>query len=250
MAQNFDELKRELLDHRLKLVDWWLAATAIFLTSMSVFMTFFVIIIAIVGYFGFQRFVDIETRAEGHAKEAGRIVEEIKGMRGTAQALVANMTAETVRNDPDKASEVVETVQQSPAASPIDRAIATAISLQQRGEIEQALEKWRSIANVAEGVDSQLQARAWFSVGYLHTFYSEDAAWKAGIDAYTEAIRLKPDYAEAYNNRGAMKAGLGYPNEAREDFQKALALGQESGNEDLIAKAQSNLSQFDNDKAP
>ena len=221
MAQNFDELKRELLDHRSKLVDWWLAATAIFLTSMSVFMTFFVIVIAIVGYFGFQRFEDIETRAEGHAEEAGRIVEQIKGMHSTAQTLVESMNAETVRNDPDKASEVVETVQQSPVASPIDRAIAVAILLQQQGEIEQAIEKWRSIANVAEGVDSQLQARAWFSVGYL---YGEEDNWEAAVGAYDKALELNPDLVEAYNNRGVMQNKLGQYEAALADLNEAIRL--------------------------
>ena len=52
-------------------------------------------------------------------------------------------------------------------ASPVDRAIADAVSLQRAGRIEEAIEKWRSIANVAEGSDNDLAARAWLSVGYL-----------------------------------------------------------------------------------
>ena len=56
--------------------------------------------------------------------------------------------------------------------------------------------------------------------------------------------------ASAYNNRGVTKKNLGRPNEAREDYQKALALAQESGDEDLIAKVQSNLSQLDKGEAP
>ena len=214
MTRNFDELKGELLDHRLKLVDWWLAATAIFLTSMSVFMTFFVIVIAIVGYFGFQRFEDIETRAERYAKD-------IERMHGYAQVLLKDMDAEAVRNDPDKASEAVETVQQNPVASPIDRAIAAAISLQQQGEIEQAIEKWRSIANVAEGGDIQLQARAWFSVGYLS---GERADWKASIDAYDKALELEPDATDAYNNRGVAWNELGQHDKALADYDKAIRL--------------------------
>ena len=156
------------------------------------------------------------------------------------------MTAETTHNDPDKASEVVETVQQNPAASLIDRAVADAISLQQQGETKKAIEKWRSIANVAEEVDIQLQARAWSSVGYLHI---EEADWKEAIDAYDKAIRLKPNMAGAgaYNNRGVAKSSLGRLNEAREDYQTALSLAQESDDEDLIAGLKLNLSQFDND---
>ena len=101
-------------------------------------------------------------------KQAGLTVEEIEAKHEKAESLLQNMTAETTHNDPDKASEVVKTVQQNPAASLIDRARADAISLQQQGKVEEAIEKWRSIANVVGASDSQLQARAWFSVGYLY----------------------------------------------------------------------------------
>ena len=221
IQRRFNELRRELLDHRIKLADRWLTATAGFLT-------FFGVVAVIIGYLSFQEFSDIETEArqhmevaEKHAIRAERVVKEIEATHDEAQALLKGMNAEIVRNDPDKASEVVETVQQSPVASPIDRAIAAAILLQQRGEIEQAIEKWRSIANVAEGVDRQLQARAWFSVGYL---YGEEDNRKEAINAYNEAIRLKPDMAEAYNNRGVAKNALGQYKSALADFNEAIRL--------------------------
>ena len=263
--------------------------------------------------------------------------------------LLKDINAETAHNDPDKASEVVETVQQSPAASLTDRAVADAISLQQQGKVKEAIEKWRSIADVAEGVDSQLQARAWFSVGYLHgeednreasidaydktielnpndapahnnrgsakddlgqyeaaladydkaielnpdyalaysnrgvtkknlgqyeaaladydkaielnpdaalAYYNRGSAkddlgqHEAALVDYGKAIELNPDDANAYNNRGITKRNLGRLNEAREDYQKSLTLAQESGDEDVIAIVQDNLSQLDNDQAP
>ena len=253
IQRRFNELQRELLDDRrefldkrAKDVDWWLTAIVVFLTLIAVLLTFFAIVAAIVGYFGFQRFREIEARAEKHAEEAERVVEHIKARRDEADSLLKDMNAETTHNDPDKASEVVETVQQNPAASPTDRAVADAISLQQQGKGEEAIEKWRSIANVAGAADTQLQARAWFSVGYL---LGEKDDWKAAMDCYTKAIRLDPNRAEAYNNRGVAKAGLGRLNEAREDYQKALALAQESGNKALIAEVQRNLIHLDNDKA-
>lgn len=221
IQRRFNELRRELLDHRVKLADRWLAA-------MAGFLTFFGVVAVIAGYLSFQEFRDIETEArqhmevaEKHAMRAESVVKEIEATHDEAQALLKDMTAETVHNDPAKASEVVETVQQNPVASPIDRAIAAAISLQQQGAIEQAIEKWRSIANVAEGVDSQLQARAWFSSGYL---YSEEDNWKAEIDAYDKALQLKPDMAEAYNNRGVAKKNLGQYKAALADYDKALEL--------------------------
>ena len=221
IQRRFNELQRELLDHRLKLVDWWLAATALFLTLLGV-------VVVIAGYFSFQTFREIKTEArqnvamaKKHAEEAERLVEQIKSTREEAESLLKNMTAETTHNDPDKASEVVETVQQSPVASPIDRAVAAAISLQQQGKIEEAIKKWSSIANVAEGVDRQLQARAWFSVGYLH---GEEDNWEAVLDAYNKAIRLKSDYVVAYNNRGNAKDLLGQHEAALADYNEAIRL--------------------------
>ena len=59
-------------------------------------------------------------------------VEEIKTRRDEADSLVKGMNAEVVGDDPDKASEVVENVQQNPDSSPIDRAVAAALSLQRQ----------------------------------------------------------------------------------------------------------------------
>ena len=47
---------------------------------------------------------------------------------------------------------------------------------------------------------------------------------ESAINAYNEAIRLKPDYAEAYNNRGAAKSGLGQHGDAIVDYNKAIRL--------------------------
>ena len=41
---------------------------------------------------------------------------------------------------------------------------------------------------------------------------------------FAEAIRLKPDYAEAYNNRGAVKDTLGRHEDALGDYAEAIRL--------------------------
>ncbi len=248
-------------------------------------MTFFGIVAVIVGYFSYQRFRDIEKEArqsvealKEQEKQAGLAVEGITAKREEVESFLQNMTVETIHSDPDRASEAVETVQQNPL---IDQAVADATSLQQQGKAKEAIEKWRSIANIMGEADIQLQVRAWFSIGYL---YVEEENREAAIDAYDEAIRLKPDNVAAYNNRGNAKSDLGlhaaaladyneairlkpdnaiaYNNrgitqkslgrldEAREDYQNALTLAQESGNEELVAKVQRNLDLLDKDKAP
>ena len=131
------------------------------------------------------------------------------------------MNAEVVGDDPDKASEVVENVQQNPDSSPIDRAVAAALSLQQQNRSEEAIEKWRSIANIVEETDSELAARAWFSVGYLALLEKLDR--KMALDAYDKALRLNPDLVEAYYNRGMVKIVLGQWEAALADYDAAIA---------------------------
>ena len=47
---------------------------------------------------------------------------------------------------------------------------------------------------------------------------------------YAEAIRLKPDLAEAYGNRGNAKNALGLKDEARKDFETTLELARNANN--------------------
>ena len=89
---------------------------------------------------------------------------------------------------------------------------------------------WQSIAEIAEdeGKDT-LAARSWFSVGYLiqvsPDYESENhESIQEAISAYNEAIRLKPDYALAYNNRGNAKMDLGDLEGARADYNEAIRL--------------------------
>ena len=77
------------------------------------------------------------------------------------------MIAEVSSRNSDEAAKTMASVQREPAGSLTDPAVADAVLLQQQGNIEEAIEKWRSIANVAEGSDPDLAARAWLSVGYL-----------------------------------------------------------------------------------
>ena len=169
--RRFNQLRRELLAGRTKLVDWWLTAIAIFLTVLGVIAVF-------AGYVSFRRFREIETEArqnvkasKQHAEEAQSLVEEIraeldkaKSQRRHLDQLVADAS---IAGAPRKAAEAAGSVQTLPADSPINRDVTDARALEREGKIQEAIEKWRSIANMAEGTDNDLAVHAWLSVADL-----------------------------------------------------------------------------------
>ena len=110
-------------------------------------------------------------------------------------------------SNPEKSGTMTEVVQeelQDIELSLVDNAIINAHLLQRDGKIADAIEKWRSIANIAEGIDDDLASYAWFSVGSLLS----DENLEDALLAYDKAISLKPDNAIFYNNRGAAKSLL------------------------------------------
>ena len=246
----FNELRRELLDDRAKMIDdraktldWWLAATAIFLTFLAIIIP---IAAFIGGRFSFKKFNEIKDEAQHH-------IEEIKARRKEADSLVKGMNAAIAGADPDKASDVVENVQQNPDSSLIDRAVAAALSLQQQNRIAEAIEKWRSIANIAEENDDRRAAEAWFSVGYLSSPKNvEGEDFKGAIDAYNKAIELNlsgPNLYWVYYNRGNARTSLRQIEEARADYNEALNLARAVGNSDLTVRAAHALKILDRDTA-
>ena len=132
-------------------------------------------------------------------------------------------TAEDASKKPDETGKLAERVQRYPAASEIDLAHADAILLQTQGKFEEAVEKWRVIADVVGEEDPQLRARTWFSIGYLLS-EGEGGGREPVIDAYTKAIELNPNYVSAYNNRGTAKSQLGRHEEALADYDRAIEL--------------------------
>ena len=234
IQQRFNELRGELLDDRSDTVEWWLTATAIFVTLFGVG-------IALLGILGFSRF-QAEARqhvgaAEKSAAQAAVYLERIKENLDQSERLVDRMTsklASSLPTDPSFASRVadpdeverirkaVQAVRSNPDAPFLEKVIADAYILQRGGKISEATGKWRAIANIAEGTDNDLAARAWFSVGYL-------SEGEQAIDSYDKAIGLKSDYADAYNDRGIVKGSLRQNQDAIADFDQAILLKPDYG---------------------
>ena len=65
--------------------------------------------------------------------------------------------------------------------------------------------------------------------------------YKAAVADFNEALRINPNYAKAYNSRGNVRAELGDKQGAIQDFQKAADLFQNQGDKNNYQKALNNL---------
>ena len=81
-------------------------------------------------------------------------------------------------------------------------------------------------------------ADAYATRGLAKTSLGQHSAAIADCDI---AIRLKSDYADAYATRGLAKALLGRTWEAKQDIRTALRFAEKSGNEEIKALAEKAL---------
>jgi tetratricopeptide (TPR) repeat protein len=88
---------------------------------------------------------------------------------------------------------------------------------------EQITEEQKSAANEAAPVEEgQLTAQTWFERGYVFAVQTKN--FEEAIRCFSEAIRLEPSFAEAYNNLGNSLAAVGRFEEAAGIYRKAITL--------------------------
>ena len=161
-------------------------------------------------------------------QKAEKVLAQIEKNKETSDTLLSGMTAEDAEKEDFK--QAASNTLQDPGSSYLLRAVASATVLQRNGQIEEAIEKWRAIANITREADKNQAARALFSIGYLYQAYQDkidlppNMLNEKAIESYTGAIGLKPDYADAYNNRGVAKETLGQYESAIADFSEVLVI--------------------------
>ena len=236
LQQFFNDLRKEYLDTRAESVNWWLQ-------FITIVLAFFGIVVVVLGYFGLQEFKKLKAEAEKDANEINNhlfeVMESIEAFeRAREEAENSEVRAEsdeamqrtretlsaeefTILSNDQEFEKELRDFEQIPNLSFIDKAMVEAYKLQKDSRIEEAIRKWRSIANIVDEADKNLAARAWNSVGYL---LSELERTEDAISAYDKAIEMKANYAGAYYNRGRQKVELDQYRDAIEDFDKAIDL--------------------------
>ena len=85
----------------------------------------------------------------------------------------------------------------------------------------QELEKEHPLAAILEWTETEVTIHAFFSIGNI---LSEGGWIREAVSAYDMALRLKPDFAEAYYNRGTAKTFIAEYETAIADFDEAICL--------------------------
>ena len=187
LQQLFNDLRKEYLDTRDGAINWWLQ----FITTV---LAFFGIVVVVLGYFGIKIFRELEA-------DAKKYVEEIREHLAQSEAHLRHMSSIDF-GDPEKAPEVekaIRDVQSESQPSFIDKVLTEIYALQRNGRVEDAVEKWRSIANISEGTDNNLASRAWLSMAYFLPEGDDQLA------AYNKAMNLNPDYTRVSRNQPISK---------------------------------------------
>ena len=86
-------------------------------------------------------------------------------------------------------------------------------------------------------------AEAYYNRGTAKTFVAE---YQLAIDDFDEAIRLRPEFVEAYYNRGAARLALNQSEASRPDFRTALKLAEQHGHENIKANIAQRLQETNN----
>ncbi|MYK18021.1 tetratricopeptide repeat protein [Candidatus Poribacteria bacterium] len=286
--RQINDLRSEYLDDRSESINQWLVVIGLVLAFFAVAIP---VVTGIAAYIAYSEFRSIESEAaaylkeaKAYASEAAIYLKEIKDQKKIAEEVVSKLSrgdiTKLVQSGPSEVSPEVESMLRvlrlEPGTSVIDKAIIEAVTLSQEGKIDDAIEKWRSIANISEGIDNDVTAGAFFARGiikegalgrheeaisdlneairllpnYAEAYFTRGVSkanlgrHEEAISDLNEAIRLLPNYAEAYFMRGSVKGNLGKKEEAQVDYQIALKIAEQTGNEHLKTTIEERLQGF------
>ena len=238
--------RNEKLDQRSEFIDRWLTVLGIVVAFFGVVIP---ILIALAAMFSLKKFQELETKArniidkiETDAQKSKNDVRKIladsekySGAIKEKWSQVNNVpdesSAKIIPNPEEETAEIIQEISKKPDSSAINKKdITEAYKLQQDGKIHEAIEKWRAIADTAQGTDDELAAMVWACLSDLYFRKFDDNQTISDFDkaqalsALDKAIELKPDFAEAYSLRGTVKFSLDADHEAIDDYDEAIRL--------------------------
>lgn len=165
-----------------------------------------------------------------------------RAIEATQQAGIAKGQTEEATNQVTKATEQIATATEQVKKATSQVAIATEQAetakkqaddaTKQAKKAEIALKEIEALKRQVDAIQTKINEdktkaedaakAAKVSQLFAQAFYEKDLS--RAIELYTQMLALKPDYAEAYNNRGNVKFDLGDKDGALSDYNKAIEL--------------------------
>ncbi|MCG9127529.1 tetratricopeptide repeat protein [Candidatus Poribacteria bacterium] len=205
--------------------------------ALLLFIILIPIIVGVAGYIVYNEFDDVKKsalayvknaeqeaiKAEDQSKKAEEYLREIEKYQRKLGVIIGELTSKDFTNSTK--TEIIDNslqdIQNNPEFSREEKAILEAYKLQSKGNISEAIDKWRFIANTVIGVNSDMVSRAFFSIGYLHSLQDEH---DQALSALDEAIKLNPNFIDAYTSRGILNHKLGNLEKSLIDFDSVIKL--------------------------
>ena len=224
------ELRNEFLDDKADSVNWWLESVSLWLAVIAIFFTIFALIVPIFSYFGYQKYEDSRKIIEKHVKDAEQHLDTIKKHKKEIADYTAGMPGKdnkpvTAPDTPEKdGSKVQEHTNDVEVLLPakVDTKVLPVQEDRTANELRQTITKDMEESNPGT------VASTWFYVGFLYQLEDSTTTNQLNnhnaLDAYTQAIRLNPNYVEAYFNRGNANAYLSEHRKAIEDYDSAIQI--------------------------
>ena len=170
-------------------------------------ITIVIIMAAALGFFEKRRWREIRQQAEVSARKAKEAADE---------AMTAAEEARPIVNKLRKVMKEIETMRETfgKISIPLEPALLSE-------ELKTKLDEYGEKIKFLETFGVQLKPEDYYSRGV--DFYYK-GQYKLALKAFEKAIEIKPDYADAWNNKGAALYKLDRPDEALKAFEKAIEI--------------------------
>jgi tetratricopeptide (TPR) repeat protein len=152
--------------------------------------------------------------------DQGRVVGVVTAFLADAQGLNFAVPAAALRTLLAKAAAGKPAPLASAGGKPLDRAATRELQAAYAAIGEK---RWSDAVEILTGLRNRQPDNpfVWFALGYL---YGQLGNHELAVEAYKTAIRLKPDFFEAYHNLGRCYAGMGHYAQAVEHYDTAILL--------------------------
>jgi len=208
-TQEPDENK--FLAHSEKSLDKSIGILNIVATSMGVLVGLIAIVFALaaaLGFFEYRRWKSLRKDAEKYRNIAKDSAEQAQKLVEDARPFIVG-TKDMIRKTEDELNQIRDKFKTPPLTETPSE------------DLKKKLDEYGKKIELLEAFGMPLKPEDYFNHG-IDLYYK--GKYELALEAFNKAIKLKPDYAEAWVDKGAALGELGRIDEALKAFNKAIEL--------------------------